>query len=99
MHGFALLNQRNGASSQATRSDTEDAMKQPVQDIDYTTLSPAERLILVQDILDSVVVQASDELLTPEQIADVERRASELADGKLVTVPWEAVRTRVLNLS
>ena len=74
-------------------------MKQPGQDIDYTTLSPTERLILVQDILDSVVVQACDELLTPDQIADVERRAAELVNGTLVTVPWESVRARVLGLS
>jgi putative addiction module component (TIGR02574 family) len=74
-------------------------MKQAIQDIDYTTLSPSERLILVQDILDSVVVSASDDVLTPEQIADIERRTNDLLDGKLVTVPWETVRAGVLGLT
>jgi putative addiction module component (TIGR02574 family) len=77
----------------------EPTMKQPVQEIDYTTLSPTERLILVQDILDSVVMQAGGEVLTPDQIAEVERRAADLADGTLECVPWEQARSHVLRLT
>jgi putative addiction module component (TIGR02574 family) len=89
---------KSGIMEAGTKSD-EPTMKHPVQDIDYTTLSPTERLILVQDILDSVVVQASDDVLSPDQIIEIERRAASLADGTLECVPWEQVRSSVLGLS
>jgi putative addiction module component (TIGR02574 family) len=88
----------SGIMEIGTKSD-EPTMKHPVQDIDYTTLSPTERLILVQDILDSVVAQASGDVISPDQIIEIERRAASLADGTLECVPWERVRSRVLGLS
>jgi putative addiction module component (TIGR02574 family) len=89
---------RSGIMNGANHFD-EPTMKQPLQEIDYTTLSPTERLILVQDILDSVVMQVSGDVLTPDQIAEVERRAADLADGTLECVPWEQARSHVLRLT
>jgi hypothetical protein len=41
-------------------------MAQYLDDIDYWTLSAADRLLLVQDILDSVLAENQDDALTPD---------------------------------
>ncbi|MBW7904787.1 MAG: addiction module protein [Phycisphaerae bacterium] len=70
-------------------------MKQPLDDIDYWTLSVADRLVLVQDILDSVLAETRAEPLTPQQTAEMERRDAE-ADAALVEgSSWESVRARL----
>lgn len=72
-------------------------MPHSLDDIDYLHLSAAERLLLVQDILDSVMAEAQAEPLTPEQIAEIDRRCADIDSGRVQCVPWEQVRGPFLN--
>lgn len=72
-------------------------MKRSLDDIDYWTLSIADRLVLVQDILDSVLAETRIEPLSPQQLAEIDRRCSALDNGEMTSEPWEAVRTRLLH--
>ncbi|MCC7390174.1 MAG: addiction module protein [Phycisphaerales bacterium] len=72
-------------------------MTRSLDDIDYLRLSPAERLLLVQDILDSVMAEAQAEPLTPEQIAELDRRCAEIDSGVVSCLPWEDIRARFLG--
>ena len=70
-----------------------------IENIDYTGLSPAERLVLVQDILDSVINETAAEVLTADQMAEIERRAHALDSGHEATLPWQEVRSSFLGLT
>lgn len=72
-------------------------MTQSPDDIDYLHLSVAERIVLVQDILDSVVAEAHAEPLTPSQLAEMERRADAVDAGTEHRVPWDKVRAGFLG--
>ncbi len=63
---------------------------------DYLQLSTAERLLLVQDILASVVAEAQPEPVTTDQLDEMRRRAADIDSGRVRLVPWEEVRTRFL---
>lgn len=78
---------------QPTREDT---MTRPVDDIDYLHLSAAERLLLVQDILDSVMAETRAEPLTPAQLAELHRRCTDLDAGVVTCEPWNDVRASFL---
>lgn len=71
-------------------------MKLSLEDIDYWNLSIADRLVLVQDILDSVLAETCAEPLTPQQQAEIDRRCAALDGGKMQCEPWEAVRERLI---
>ena len=49
-------------------------MAQYLDDIDYWTLSATDRLLLVQDILDSVLAENQDDSLTPGMAGAPRRR-------------------------
>jgi len=76
------------------RNQTDDSMTNPY---DYLQLSPAERILLAQDILDSVVAEAGAELLTPGQHAEIDRRIDDLRAGRVTCLPWEQVRDKFLS--
>ncbi|HEY4313341.1 MAG TPA: addiction module protein [Pirellulales bacterium] len=62
------------------------------KDIDYTQLSPAERILLAQELWDSVIAAKRAPATTPEQRAEVERRMT-LADlGQMPSRPWADIR-------
>lgn len=63
---------------------------------DYLHLSTAERLLLVQDILASVVAEAQPEPVTTDQLDEMQRRAADIDSGRVRLVPWEDVRARFL---
>lgn len=71
-------------------------MTQSVKDIDFSTLSPVERLQLAQALLDSVL-EAEAEPFTPEQMAELDRRLADVEAGKGTFEPWETVRERLLS--
>lgn len=58
---------------------------------DFSQLSPAERIMLAQNLLDSVLAE-SHSPLTPQQIAELRRRAAAIDSGEDKGVPWEQVR-------
>lgn len=63
--------------------------------IDLATLSPPERLLLAQQLLDSVLAEALP--LSALQLEEVRRRAAAIDAGRVVCEPWEAVRARLLR--
>ncbi len=71
-------------------------MIDPRTDLDYLALSAAERLVLVQDILDSVMAEAQAEPLSPEDIAEMDRRCLEIDSGAVKCVRWDQVRDQFL---
>jgi|GEM_PF-1897803 len=73
------------------------SMAHNLDNIDYSHLSAAERLLLVQDILDSVLADAQTEPLTPEQIKELDRRCAAVDAGEMATFPWEDVKHRILS--
>ena len=71
-------------------------MPQNLDDIDYSHFSAAERLLLVQDILDSVLAHSQPEALTPEQVAELDRRCNAVDSGTMPSFQWGQVRDSVL---
>jgi putative addiction module component (TIGR02574 family) len=59
-------------------------------------LSVEERLRLIDDLAASVPDDRPPSL-SAEWLAEIERRSSELADGSVTPVPWEAVRKELLR--
>jgi putative addiction module component (TIGR02574 family) len=59
---------------------------------DYRNLSIPERLQLVEDIWDSIAADTETLPLTPDQLAELDRRWEEHARDPASAVPWEQVR-------
>ena len=75
-------------------------MSQPAVDLDALKRRPvAERLQLVEDLWDSIAVDtpAADLPLSPELVAELERRVRDLDQGRERTFSWEEVRERILK--
>lgn len=58
-------------------------------------LTPKERRDLVEDLL-AVVEEDEDFALTPEQMAEIDRRIAEHERDPSSAVPWEEVKERLL---
>jgi putative addiction module component (TIGR02574 family) len=67
-----------------------------IQDIDFSSLSAAERLQLAQALLDGVVASEAEPFDT-EQLAELDKRVAEIDDGKAEFEPWPAVEQRLLS--
>jgi len=66
-----------------------------MQTIDFSHLSPEERLELIGELWDSI--EAQNAPLTPAQAAELDRRL-ETADSDLAaSVPWETLRAELGN--
>jgi putative addiction module component (TIGR02574 family) len=72
-------------------------MAHTVKDFDYSQLSSAERILLAQELWDSVEPEARSWPLTAEQQAEIERRIAAIDAGTMPTYPWEDVKQRLLN--
>lgn len=59
-------------------------------------LSPEDRLILADDILESVVEEAPGSTLTPEKRAELRRRVQDHLDNPDDVVPWEQVKAELV---
>lgn len=70
---------------------------QSIEDIDFTQLSPTERIQLAQALLDSVLQESHDELLTDEQMRELDRRLAALDNGTMQCQPWPQVRDDLLG--
>jgi len=72
-------------------------MSVSIQDIDYTALSPVQKMELA-DILYDVAQQeleASSASFTDEQMQEIDRRIAASDAGKTVGEPWEQVHERL----
>jgi putative addiction module component (TIGR02574 family) len=75
-------------------------MNPPIVDRDALRRLPvAERLLLVEDLWDSIATDtpAADIPMSPLLMAELERRLVDLKDGRERTMPWAAVRESILR--
>lgn len=64
---------------------------------DFTALSPAQRILLAQDLWDSVPEQDLPCHATSEQQAEIERRAALVDAGQMSTFTWPQMKARLLD--
>ena len=67
------------------------------KDIDFSNLSVAERIQLVQDLWNRVHEDDEDIGFTAEQQRELERRIAEHAAGRMPTYSWEDVKQRLMD--
>jgi putative addiction module component (TIGR02574 family) len=60
-------------------------------------LSESERLVLARDLLESAVAQEDHSPLSPEQIAELRRRAAAIDSGQAQCIPWEEALATLLK--
>lgn len=65
------------------------------KEFDFSGLSVGERVLLAQDLWDSVFDEAEMLPLTEFQEAEARRRISEIDAGEVVPVAWEQARQRL----
>lgn len=65
-------------------------------DIDITRLTRAERILLVQELWDSLAPSQASQSLTPVQQQELERRLASADRGHVSYSSWEDVKHRVL---
>lgn len=68
----------------------------PIQEIDFSELSSADRLQLAQALLDGLTLDGQPELLTADQIEELDRRLAAIEDGTMPFESWEMLRERLL---
>jgi putative addiction module component (TIGR02574 family) len=61
------------------------------------TLSPSDKLALVTELWDDLASNPEDIPITPEQIAEVDRRLEEYRKNPDLGSTWEEVKTRILG--
>ena len=62
---------------------------------DFNQLSVPERIQLVEDLWDSVAAETPPLPLTPDEIAELERRLDEMERNPDACIPWEQVRADI----
>ncbi len=70
-------------------------MSQTLKALGIDQLSVAQRIVLVEEIWDSMVAEAEDLPLTEAQRQDLERRLGEYNDNPDAGSSWEDVRARL----
>ena len=70
-------------------------MAQPVNMADIMALSIPERIILVEEIWDSIAAEQEATPLTPEQMAEIDQRIDEWEASPKVGASWEEVKARI----
>ena len=68
-----------------------------INDIDLSTLSPAECIQLAQELWDRVHGETQTLPMPPEQRTEIERRLAAVDASTMPVYPWEDVRQRLLN--
>jgi putative addiction module component (TIGR02574 family) len=61
------------------------------------TLSASEKLTLVTELWEDLASKPEDIPITPEQIAEVERRLEEYRQNPSLGSSWEEVKARILR--
>jgi putative addiction module component (TIGR02574 family) len=69
------------------------------KDFDYTQLAPAQRILLAQDLWDSVLRDGAAPATTPDQRAEIERRIVLADAGRMPSSPWPEAKTRLTPAS
>lgn len=64
---------------------------------DLARIPPAERVLLAQELLDSVLLLPQDDDLSAEQAAELRRRMSAIDSGEATCERWETVLLRLLR--
>lgn len=75
---------------------TEATMAHSVKDFDFSQLSVAERIGLVQELWESLHDEAVIGF-TAEQRDELTRRLKQLESGDVQGIPWEQVRRSLLS--
>lgn len=71
-------------------------MPYPIQEIDFSQLSSADRLQLAQALLDDLMVDQQSDLFTAEQLEELDRRVAAIDSGTMPFESWEMLRERLL---
>jgi putative addiction module component (TIGR02574 family) len=65
--------------------------------MDIQDLSVSERILLAQELWDSVAEQANEMPVSPQQTAILEQRLNALASDGNQGEAWQAVKSRILG--
>jgi putative addiction module component (TIGR02574 family) len=68
-----------------------------MQLIDIESLGPVERMELADVLYDSAMQAIEPANLSPEQIAEIDRRLDELHSGRATLVPWSDAYQRLMH--
>ncbi|MHB1421862.1 MAG: addiction module protein [Gemmataceae bacterium] len=71
-------------------------MSATLKDLGIDQLSIEDRLVLVQEIWDSIAAEAEQLSLTDAQRSELERRVAAHAADPTNVIPWEQVKARAL---
>jgi putative addiction module component (TIGR02574 family) len=64
---------------------------------DIQRLSPSEKLVLVTELWDDLAAHPADVPVTPEQIAELDRRMEDYRRDPTQVTTWEAIKLRILG--
>jgi putative addiction module component (TIGR02574 family) len=64
---------------------------------DIQRLSPTEKLALVTELWDDLAAHPVDVPVTPEQLAELDRRIDEYRKDPTKVTTWEAIQQRLLG--
>jgi putative addiction module component (TIGR02574 family) len=67
-----------------------------VSDFDFSRLSTEERILLAQELWDSVYQEAQALPLAPQQRAELDHRFAQLESGEVRGISWEQLRESLL---
>ena len=67
------------------------------RDLDIASLTPEERLTLLEDLWDSLATAPEALPLTPAQRAELDRRLDDLDAEGPVGIPWDEVLSQIRN--
>jgi putative addiction module component (TIGR02574 family) len=70
-------------------------MSESIQLPDLSQLSVAERIIVVEQIWDSIATEQEASVLTPGQVAELDRRLESLCQSPTAGASWEEVKARI----
>jgi putative addiction module component (TIGR02574 family) len=65
--------------------------------IDYQNLSIAERIQLVQEILDSIADEVGSRAVPQWQMRELDRRLEEIEKNPRDAQPWDEVKAEILS--
>jgi putative addiction module component (TIGR02574 family) len=63
---------------------------------DFSALTPIERIALAETLYDSAMREIDEMVpqLTAEQVADIDRRITEVEQGQINLIPWAKVQAQ-----
>ncbi len=70
-------------------------MTDQLKQLDYSNLSTAERILLAQELWDSVYQKGEDLPLTEAEVKEIRRRWDAYEAGKTATSSWQDVKQSI----